>query len=134
MNTDRVLCEARSTVERVEILALFYLAARGRAYYTAARRIFQYSADRTIFDPNFCAICILHLSRICCIIIIEREVRVMSMDKAIKYGKEHRKQYYGTKAIDKTCRNGGSCQYCQMNRKYKFLKKMQEPIDKLIFE
>ena len=30
MNTDRVLCEARSTVERVEILALFYLAARGR--------------------------------------------------------------------------------------------------------
>ena len=31
MSTDRVLCEARSTVERVEILALFYLAARGRS-------------------------------------------------------------------------------------------------------
>ena len=31
MNTDQVLCEARSTVERVEILALFYLAARERS-------------------------------------------------------------------------------------------------------
>ena len=30
MNTDRVLCEAHSTVERVEILA-FLLAARGRS-------------------------------------------------------------------------------------------------------
>ena len=31
MNTDRVLCEARSTVERVETLALFYLTARERS-------------------------------------------------------------------------------------------------------
>ena len=31
MNTDQALCEARSTVERVEILALFYLAARERS-------------------------------------------------------------------------------------------------------
>ena len=31
MNTDQALCEARSTVERVETLALFYLAARERS-------------------------------------------------------------------------------------------------------
>lgn len=48
----------------------------------------------------------------------------MSMDKAIKYGKEHRKVYRGAKAIDKSCRNNGSCEWCQSNRKYKFLKKM----------
>lgn len=31
----------------------------------------------------------------------------MSFDKAIQYGKEHRKPYKGAKAIDKTCRNHG---------------------------
>lgn len=44
----------------------------------------------------------------------------MSLDKAIKYGKEHRKPYYGSKAIDKTCRNHGSCPWCEENRKHKF--------------
>lgn len=47
----------------------------------------------------------------------------MSMDKAIASGKEHRKAYRGSKAIDKTCRNGGSCAYCRANRMYKNLKK-----------
>ena len=40
----------------------------------------------------------------------------MSLDKAIKYGKEHRKPYSGGKAIDKTCRNHGSCSWCLSNR------------------
>ena len=31
MNTDRMLCEARSTVERVETLALFIWSARERS-------------------------------------------------------------------------------------------------------
>ena len=31
----------------------------------------------------------------------------MSLDKAIEHGKEHRKEYRGSKAIDKTCRNHG---------------------------
>lgn len=44
----------------------------------------------------------------------------MSLDKAIKHGKEHRKPYYGSKAIDKTCRNHGSCPWCKENRKHKF--------------
>ena len=33
----------------------------------------------------------------------------MSLDKAIKHGKEHRKPYRGAKAVDKSCRNHGSC-------------------------
>lgn len=44
----------------------------------------------------------------------------MSLDKAIQSGKEHRRQYRGSKAIDPTCRNHGSCQWCMENRKHKF--------------
>lgn len=43
----------------------------------------------------------------------------MSLDKAIKYGKEHRKIYYGLKAIDSSCRCHGSCSYCLSNRMYR---------------
>lgn len=45
----------------------------------------------------------------------------MSLDKAIEHGKEHRKEYRGLKAIDKTCRNHGSCKGCEENRKHKYL-------------
>lgn len=48
----------------------------------------------------------------------------MSMEKAIASGKEHRKPYYGAKAIAKNCRNHGSCVWCERNRKHKFLKKV----------
>lgn len=54
----------------------------------------------------------------------------MSLEKAIASGKEHRKPYYGSKAIDKTCRNHGGCPWCQKNRKYK-LKKSQKTLDKI---
>lgn len=40
----------------------------------------------------------------------------MSLDKAILSGKEHRKQYRKSKAVDKTCRNHGACPYCKNNR------------------
>jgi len=40
----------------------------------------------------------------------------MSLDKAIQYGKEKRKPYTGAKAIDRTCRNHGSCEWCKTNR------------------
>ncbi len=40
----------------------------------------------------------------------------MSLDKAIKSKKERRKPYIGAKAIDHTCRNHGSCPYCEQNR------------------
>ena len=43
----------------------------------------------------------------------------MSLDKAVKYGKEKRKPYRKAKAIDKSCRNHGSCKWCEGNRTYK---------------
>ena len=42
----------------------------------------------------------------------------MALDKAIRYGKEHRKRYYGAKAISRSCRNHGTCSYCLSNRIY----------------
>lgn len=45
----------------------------------------------------------------------------MSLDKAIEHGKEHRKEYRGSKVIDKTCRNHGGCEWCEENRKHKYL-------------
>ena len=49
----------------------------------------------------------------------------MGLDKAIKHKKEHRKPYTGSKAIDKTCRNHGGCQWCEENRKYQSLKELE---------
>ena len=50
----------------------------------------------------------------------------MSLDKSIDSGKEKRKHYKGAKAVDRTCRNNGSCNWCRNNRLYKYRKK--EPI------
>lgn len=55
---------------------------------------------------------------------------MMSLEKAIEHGKEHRKPYRGAKAIDRTCRNHGSCEWCKGNRTYKYerdkLRQLQE--------
>lgn len=40
--------------------------------------------------------------------------------KAIEHGKERRKKYYGSKAIDGQCRNHGDCEYCRANRLHQF--------------
>jgi hypothetical protein len=40
----------------------------------------------------------------------------MSLDKAIKYGKEKRKPYRKGKGIDPMCRNHGGCSYCEKGR------------------
>lgn len=40
----------------------------------------------------------------------------MSLDKAIRYNKEYRKRYYGSKAVDSSCRNHGTCAWCRSNR------------------
>ena len=40
----------------------------------------------------------------------------MSLDKAIEHGKEHRDKYRGSKAIDRSCRNHGSCSWCRDGR------------------
>ena len=55
----------------------------------------------------------------------------MSLDKAIKSGKEHRKEYYGSKAFDCTCRNHGSCKSCEENRRIKNIERIQSMLDKL---
>lgn len=55
----------------------------------------------------------------------------MSLDKAIEYGKEKRKQYYGAQAVDRTCRCGGTCPYCKGNRLYQYNKELQKVEDKL---
>lgn len=43
----------------------------------------------------------------------------MSLDKAIEHGKEKRKPYRGSKAIDASCRNHGTCEWCLNRRMYR---------------
>lgn len=43
----------------------------------------------------------------------------MSLDKAIKYGKEKRSPYRGAKKYDSSCRNHGACSYCRNGRLHK---------------
>lgn len=47
----------------------------------------------------------------------------MSLDKAIKYGKEKRKPYRGGKACDPMCRNHGGCPWCEGGRLHKHKKR-----------
>lgn len=41
---------------------------------------------------------------------------IMGLEKAIKYKKEKRKPYRGGKAVSKSCRNHGGCDYCEEGR------------------
>lgn len=56
----------------------------------------------------------------------------MGLEKAIKSGKEHRKEYKYKKnyckSVDKTCRNHGTCPWCKGNRlnKYKNMDKISK--------
>lgn len=50
----------------------------------------------------------------------------MSLDKSIEHGKEHRKPYFGSKSIDGTCRNHGSCSHCRDNRLHSNRKREME--------
>ena len=40
----------------------------------------------------------------------------MGLEKVIEHNKEHRKPYRGSKAIDCSCRNHGTCDWCKANR------------------
>lgn len=53
----------------------------------------------------------------------------MSLNKAIEHGKEHRKEYNGAKAVDKTCRNHGDCAWCRDGRLHQ-RHKVEEAADK----
>jgi len=61
----------------------------------------------------------------------ETSVDKVAIKDAIKSGKEHRKKYYGSKAIDGSCRNHGGCPWCEENRKYKNIKRLEKALDKL---
>lgn len=56
----------------------------------------------------------------------------MSLNKAIDHGKEHRKPYTGSKAIDKSCRNHGGCEWCVENRKHKNDKREEAMKDRIV--
>ena len=55
----------------------------------------------------------------------------MSLDKAIFYGKEHRKPFYDSRRFDRTCRNHGACGYCRNRRLFKNKRREQVSIEKL---
>lgn len=48
------------------------------------------------------------------------------LEKAIEHGKEHRKSYHDSRAVDVTCRNHGSCVWCRNNRLYNSKKKLEQ--------
>lgn len=58
----------------------------------------------------------------------------MSLDKAIRHGKEKRRPYIKAKAVDATCRNHGSCTWCERNRRYKMRDKHPESINEVLDE
>lgn len=50
----------------------------------------------------------------------------MSLEKAIKHGKEKRKPYYKSGKFDTNCRPHGSCSYCLENRCHKHKRNFKE--------
>ena len=48
------------------------------------------------------------------------------LDKAIAHHKEHRKPYRGGKAVAKSCRDNGWCPWCQGNRHYSRLRRLEK--------
>jgi hypothetical protein len=51
----------------------------------------------------------------------------MAFDKNYPNRKDQRKPYRKSKAFDRTCRNHGSCPYCELGRLHTH--KRREPID-----
>lgn len=48
----------------------------------------------------------------------------MSLEKAIKHGKERRKPYLDSRAFDWSCRNHGKCPYCAQGRQFNTKKRL----------
>lgn len=51
----------------------------------------------------------------------------MSFDTEYPKRKDHRKPYYGSKRFDRSCRNHGSCPYCEAGRQHS--NKRRAPIE-----
>lgn len=58
-------------------------------------------------------------------------VITVSLDKAIKHGKEHRKPYRGAKRHFIECRNHGACDYCRDARLHSRKRKLEEMMYKI---
>ena len=80
----------------------------------------------TIISILFIILTILGTSFLCLLNYAKQEEKIMSFEKAIEHGKEKRKPYYGSKRIDPTCRNHGSCPYCAKGRKYSSNKRKEK--------
>ena len=52
----------------------------------------------------------------------------MGLEKAIQKGKEHRKPYKGAKAVSRSCRNHGACEWCKGNRLHNAKRKMSKEV------
>ncbi len=48
----------------------------------------------------------------------------MSLDKSIESGREHRQPYRKSLRFDVTCRNHGSCGWCEGNRRHNSRKRI----------
>ena len=53
------------------------------------------------------------------------------LDKAIKHGKERRQPYRRSRVFDRTCRNHGSCGYCEGNRTFDLKRERERTADAL---
>lgn len=51
----------------------------------------------------------------------------MSLEKAIKHGKEKRKPYYGAKAVSGSCARG-DCPWCKGNKLHKHKRRAQDNV------
>lgn len=56
----------------------------------------------------------------------------MSLDKSIKYCKEHRKQYMGAQSVDPTCRPNGGCHICANDRLFSLKRERFRKQDELV--
>ena len=45
------------------------------------------------------------------------------LNKAIKHNKEYRKEFRNSKQFDYSCRNHGSCSWCETNRRHFHIKR-----------
>jgi len=55
----------------------------------------------------------------------------MSLDKAIKSGKEKRNPFRRSKAFDKTCRCHGGCPWCVSDKLYQHNKELERTKDEI---
>jgi hypothetical protein len=55
----------------------------------------------------------------------------MAFDRAYPNRKDQRAPHHGSKAFDRTCRNHGSCPYCQRGRLHQYTKAKERAEDEL---